>query len=49
MSDFQVTDAQVAQFQDDGFLMVEGLYNAEEMDLLLKIGNAHLYRLIAKS
>lgn len=40
MPAFQVSNAQIAQFQEDGFLMVEGLYDAEEMDLLLKIGKA---------
>lgn len=38
MNTFQVSDEQIAQFQADGFLMVEGLYDSEEMDLLLKIG-----------
>jgi len=37
---FQVTTAQTAQFQEDGYLLVESLYDAEEMDLLLRIGKA---------
>ena len=37
---FKATDAQIVQFQEDGFLLVEDLYNAEEMDLLLQIGKA---------
>ncbi|MGY8824561.1 MAG: hypothetical protein ACKVJG_11615 [Candidatus Latescibacterota bacterium] len=37
---FQVTTAQTAQFQKDGYLLVENLYDAEEMDLLLRIGKA---------
>ena len=40
MNTFQVSDAQIAQFQEDGFLMVEDLYDQEEMDLLLKIAKA---------
>jgi ectoine hydroxylase len=38
MDKFQVSDAQIEQFQADGFLVVEGLYDEEEMDLLLNIG-----------
>lgn len=37
---FSVSNAQIAQFQRDGFLMVPQLYDAEEMDLLLKIARA---------
>jgi ectoine hydroxylase-related dioxygenase (phytanoyl-CoA dioxygenase family) len=37
---FKVTKAQAAQFNQDGFLMVRELFDAEEMDLLLKIGKA---------
>ena len=37
---FQVTTALTAQFQEDGYLLVESLYDAEEMDLLLRIGKA---------
>lgn len=40
MTDFRLTDAQAAQFRDDGFLIVEGLFDAEEMDLLRKIARA---------
>ncbi|MBM3280328.1 MAG: phytanoyl-CoA dioxygenase family protein [Candidatus Handelsmanbacteria bacterium] len=40
MAGFKVTKAQQAQFNRDGFLMVRQLYDAEEMDLLLKIGKA---------
>jgi len=40
MAGFKVTKAQQAQFARDGFLMVRELYDAEEMELLLKIGKA---------
>ena len=40
MNRFQVTDDQIAQFQQDGYLMVPRLFDAEEMELLLKIGRA---------
>jgi ectoine hydroxylase-related dioxygenase (phytanoyl-CoA dioxygenase family) len=40
MRSFQVSDAQIRQFDKDGYLMVPGLFDAEEMDLLLKIGKA---------
>jgi hypothetical protein len=40
MKTFQASEAQVRQFQRDGYLMVPGLFDAEEMDLLLKIGKA---------
>ena len=40
MYHYQLTDAQVAQFNEDGYLMVEGLFDEEEMNLLLKIGKA---------
>ena len=35
---FNVSQQQVEQFRIDGFLLVEDLYSAEEMDLLLQIG-----------
>ena len=35
-----LTDAQVAQFHEDGYLMIPGMFPAEEMDLLLKIARA---------
>jgi ectoine hydroxylase len=38
MPAFTVTDKQVAKFNEDGYLLVEGLFNEEEMDLLLNIG-----------
>ena len=49
MSRYQVTDSQIEQFQDDGFLFVESLFDAEETDYLLtngktneeNAGNAH--------
>ncbi|HCQ04913.1 MAG TPA: phytanoyl-CoA dioxygenase family protein [Candidatus Latescibacteria bacterium] len=37
---FQLTEKHITQFQEDGYLMVEGLYDQEEMDLLLQIGKA---------
>ncbi|MBW3624421.1 MAG: phytanoyl-CoA dioxygenase family protein [Armatimonadetes bacterium] len=40
MRAFQLTDQQVAQFNEDGYLMVPGLFDSEEMDLLYKIGKA---------
>jgi hypothetical protein len=40
MKPFEVTPDQIVQFEDDGFLMAPGLFDAEEMDLLLKIGKA---------
>lgn len=40
MSAFKVTKDLTAQFAQDGFLLVRKLYDAEEMDLLLKIGKA---------
>src|SRR5437899_7045457 len=40
MNRFQVTDDQITQFQQDGYLMVPRLFDAEEMELLLKIGKA---------
>ena len=40
MAGFRISKAQMAQFGQDGFLMVRALYDAEEMDLLLKIGKA---------
>ena len=35
---FQVSPAQIEQFQQDGYLIVEDLYSPEEMQLLLNIG-----------
>ena len=37
---FQISEAQIARFHEDGFLFVENLFDAEEMELLLKIGRA---------
>jgi len=37
MAAFTVTDEQVAQFNDDGYLIVENLFNEQEMELLLNI------------
>ena len=37
---FALTPQQVDQFKQDGYLLVEGLYDQEEMELLLKIGKA---------
>ncbi|MGY8827264.1 MAG: phytanoyl-CoA dioxygenase family protein [Candidatus Latescibacterota bacterium] len=35
---FRASPAQIEQFQQDGYLVVENLYTPEEMDLLLHIG-----------
>lgn len=40
MIPFHVTQDQLRQFENDGYLIVPGLFDAEEMDLLLKIGKA---------
>lgn len=40
MSDFEMTDTLFAQFQREGYLLVPALFDAEEMELLLKIGKA---------
>jgi ectoine hydroxylase len=40
MSRFQVNADQVAQFQQDGYLLVPRLFDTEEIDLLLRIGRA---------
>src|SRR5262249_36377285 len=40
MSYFTLTDEQAARFQEDGYLFVENLLDAEEVDLLLKIARA---------
>lgn len=39
-STFQLTDEQERRFREDGYLMVEGLYDEEEMELLLNVGRA---------
>ncbi|MCW3097022.1 MAG: Phytanoyl-CoA dioxygenase family protein [Chthonomonadaceae bacterium] len=40
MYPFSPTDVQVSAFHADGYLMVRGLFDAEETDLLLKIARA---------
>ena len=40
MSEFKITEAQIAQFHADGYLIVPQLFDAEEIDLLYKIGKA---------
>src|SRR5262245_22268002 len=40
MSRFTPTDAQLRQYQDDGYFLAHGLFDFEEMDLLGKIGRA---------
>lgn len=40
MNGFKVSDDQWEQFQRDGYLLVSQLFDAEEMELLLKIGKA---------
>ena len=37
MVDYKLTDAQLSQYHRDGYLIVESLFDAEEMDLLLQI------------
>ena len=38
MFGFRVTHAQITQFKEDGFMVAEHLFDAEEMDYLLTIG-----------
>ena len=33
-----VTPEKIKQFEEDGFLMIDSLYNSKEMELLLNIG-----------
>jgi ectoine hydroxylase-related dioxygenase (phytanoyl-CoA dioxygenase family) len=40
MSAFQASDEQVRQFQQDGYLIVRGLFNKDETDLLYKIAKS---------
>lgn len=40
MAKFKLSKEQVGAFQRDGYIMIENLFDAEEMDLLLKIGRA---------
>ena len=40
MPTHRVTDAEIARYHEDGYLIVPGLFGAEEMDLLLKIAKA---------
>ncbi|MBI2424559.1 MAG: phytanoyl-CoA dioxygenase family protein [Candidatus Hydrogenedentes bacterium] len=37
---FELSPAQLAQYEADGYVMVEQLFSREEMDLLLRIGKA---------
>lgn len=39
---FHITDAQVQDFQRDGYLLIPELYNTEEMELLLKVAKADM-------
>jgi len=48
MGDFQLTDAQLAQYRADGYLMVESLFDEEEIQLLLQIARSD-QRLAAES
>ena len=48
MGDFQLTDAQLAQYRADGYLMVESLFDEEEIELLLQIARSD-QRLAAES
>src|SRR5579871_4421035 len=41
MSAFQITDAQIARFHEDGYLLVDHLLDAEETDLLVQIAKAN--------
>ena len=45
---FSLTEAQVDQFQRDGFIVAERLFDAEEIDLLRSIGRAD-HRLVQES
>ena len=40
MIPFQPGDSQIRQFEQDGYLLVPGLFDGEEMDLLMKIARA---------
>lgn len=40
MSYFRITESQTKQFEEDGYLMVSSLLDAEETDLLVKIAKA---------
>jgi ectoine hydroxylase-related dioxygenase (phytanoyl-CoA dioxygenase family) len=40
MGSLVLTDQQVARFQEDGYLMVDNLFDAEEVDLLRRIARA---------
>src|SRR5262249_50962107 len=40
MSSFRLTDHQLCRFNEDGFLVVEALFDDEEIDLLRKIAKA---------
>jgi ectoine hydroxylase-related dioxygenase (phytanoyl-CoA dioxygenase family) len=40
MPEFRLSEAQVRQFHEDGFIFVKGLFDAEEMELLIKIAKA---------
>ena len=39
---YAATDAQVKQFQEDGFLLIPDLYNTEEMQLLLQVAKSDM-------
>ena len=40
MSTFRLTDAQIAKFNEDGYLMVKDLFDREAMDLLINVAKA---------
>ncbi len=40
MNDFALTEGQIAQFQEEGYLAAPQLFDSEEMDLLYKIAKA---------
>lgn len=40
MSVYQLTDGQIAEFSEDGYLIVHGLFDEEEIDLLYRIGKS---------
>jgi len=40
MCAYRVSDAEIKQFNEDGFIMVPGLFDQEETDLLYRIGKA---------
>lgn len=40
MTDTKLSDSQLAQFNEDGYILLENLFDSEEVELLLNIGKA---------